>query len=42
MINVADVNPLRWLDESGQWLENVDSTHVILASCSPVLFKKPN
>ena len=30
----------RWLAESGQWLENVDQTHLVLASGKPVLQKK--
>ena len=24
IIDVAEVNQMRWLEESGQWLENVD------------------
>ena len=24
MNNIVDVNKLRWFEESGQWLENVD------------------
>ena len=27
IIDVAEVNQRRWLEESGQWLENVDRTH---------------
>ena len=26
IIDVAEVNPQPWLEESGQWLENVDLT----------------
>ena len=39
MINVAEVNQQRWLEVSGQWLENVDRTHLILASGKSVLQK---
>ena len=28
IIDVADVNQRRWLEESGQWLENVDQIHL--------------
>ena len=35
IIDVADFNQ----EESGQWLENVDRTHLILASGKPVLQK---
>ena len=28
-----------WLEESGQWLENVDWIHLVLASGKPVLQK---
>ena len=31
-IAIADVNKQRWLEESGQWLENVDRTHLVLSS----------
>ena len=37
MINVADVNQWCWLEESGQWLENVIWTHLVLASGKQVL-----
>ena len=37
VIDVAEVNQWRWLEESGQWLENVDRTHLILASGQPEL-----
>ena len=33
------VNQWRWLEESGQWLENVDPTQLVLASSKPVLQK---
>ena len=29
----------RWFEESGQWLENVDRTHLVLASGMPVIQK---
>ena len=38
-INVAEVNQQRRLRESGQWLENVDQTHLVLACGKPVLQK---
>ena len=37
IINVSEVNQWRCLEESGQWLENVDRTHLVLASGKPVL-----
>ena len=37
IIDIAEVNQWRWLEESGQWLENVDRTHLVLASGKPVL-----
>ena len=40
MIDVAEVNQWRWLEESGQWLENVDRTHLVLAIGKPELQKK--
>ena len=40
IINVAEVDQLRWLEESGQCFENVDRTHLILASGKPVLQQK--
>ena len=40
IIDVAKVNQRRWLEESGQWLENIDPTHLVLASGKPVLQKK--
>ena len=39
MIDVAEVDQQHWLEESGQWLENVDLTHLVLASGKPVLQK---
>ena len=39
MINVAEVNQWRWLEESGQWLENVYQSHLVLDSVKPVLPK---
>ena len=38
MIDVAEVSQWRWLEECTQWLENVDQTHLALASGKPVLF----
>ena len=40
IIDVAEVNQRRWLQESGPWLENVDRTHLVLASGKPALQKK--
>ena len=37
MINSAEVKQRRWLEESGQWLENVDRSHFVFASGKPVL-----
>ena len=39
IINDAEVTQQRWLEESGQWLENVHQTHLVLASGKPVLQK---
>ena len=39
IIDVAEVNQCCWLEESEHWLENVDQTHLVLASGSPVLQK---
>ena len=36
----AEVSLLCWLEESGQWRENVDRTHFVLASVKPVLQKR--
>ena len=40
IIKFAEVNQRRWLEESGQWLENVDWTYLVLASGKPVQQKK--
>ena len=32
IINVAEVNQRDWFEESGQWLENVDRTHLVVAT----------
>ena len=32
IVNVAEVNQRPCLEESGQWLENVNQTHLVLAS----------
>ena len=37
--DVAEVNQQRWFEESGQCLENVDRTQLVLASGKPVLQK---
>ena len=37
IIDVAEANQQRWLEESGQWLENVDQTLQVLASGKSVL-----
>ena len=36
IIDVAEANLWRWLEDSGQWLENVDRTHLVLASGKPL------
>ena len=45
-INVAEINQQRCLEESGQWLENVDQIHLVLASGklekTRVLFSHPS
>ena len=38
-VHVAEVNQQRCLEESGQWLENVDQTHLELAYVKLVLQK---
>ena len=38
-LDVADVNQRGWLEQSGQWLENVDHAHLVQASGKPVLLK---
>ena len=40
IIHVAEVNQRRWQQESRQWLENVDWTHLVLASGKTVLQKR--
>ena len=37
IVDVAEVNQQHCLEESGQWLENVDRTHQVLASGKLVL-----
>ena len=37
--DVAEIYQCRWLEESGQRLENVDRTHLVLASGKLVLKK---
>ena len=39
IVDVAEVNQRCCLDESGQWLEDVDQTHLVLASGKLVLQK---
>ena len=39
-VNVAEVNQWRCLEESGQLLENVDQTHLVLSSGRLVLQKE--
>ena len=39
-MDVAEVDQRRWLEESRQWLENVDQTHLVLASGKRVLQKR--
>ena len=34
-MDVAEVNQQRWFEESGQWLKNVDGTHLVLARSNP-------
>ena len=41
IINVAEVNQRAWLKESGQWLESVDRSHLVLASGKLQLQKSP-
>ena len=40
--HVVEVNQLPRLEASGQWLENVDLTHLVLATCKPILKKYDN
>ena len=39
IVNIAEVNQRRRLEESETWLENVDRTHLILACVKLVLQK---
>ena len=39
IIKVAEVNQRHWFEESGQWLEKVDRTHLLLTSGKKVLQK---
>ena len=39
LLLLLEVNQRRWLEESGQWLENVDRTHLVLVGGNPVLQK---
>ena len=39
IVYVAEINQWRCSEESGQWLENVDQTHLVLASGKLVLQK---
>ena len=39
IVDVSEVNQRRCLEESVQWLENVDRTHLILASGKLVQLK---
>ena len=38
-MDVAEVNQWCWLKKSGQWLENVDRTHLVQGRVKPVLQK---
>ena len=42
IIDIAEVNQRCWLEESGQWLENVARVHLVPASGKPVLQKEIN
>ena len=39
LVNVAEFNQRRCLEESGQWLENVVQTHLVLVICGWALKK---
>ena len=39
IVNIAKVYQWRCLEESGQWLENIDRIHLVLASDKLVLQK---
>ena len=40
IVNVVEVNQRLCLEESGQWLENIDQTHLVLAGGKLVQQKK--
>ena len=40
IVDAADVNQWRCLELSGQWLENVDRSHLVLASGKVALQKR--
>ena len=40
IVNVAEVNQQCYLEESGQWIENVDQTHLVLDSGKASATKK--
>ena len=42
IVDVAEVNQWRCLEESREWIENVDQTHLVLASDKLVLHKIKN
>ena len=42
IVDVAEVNQWRCLEESREWIENVDQTHLVLASDKLVLQKIKN
>ena len=39
IVNFAEVNQMRWFEESGQWLENADRTYLVLA-CGKLVLQK--
>ena len=39
IVDVAEDSQQRWLEESGQWLENVDQIHPVLANGKQILQK---
>ena len=40
IVDVAEVNQQHWLEESGEWLENVDRTHLDQANGKPLKQKE--
>ena len=42
IVDVAEVNQWRCLEESREWIENVNQTHLVLASDKLVLHKIKN